>query len=301
MPNRNFSTFIIVIFGVAFVSLSGIFIRMTQAPVFAVAFYRMVASTLMLTPFALMGIRRRISSRAILLTVLSGAVLGVHFAAFIASVKSTSIVHATVLVTLHPVIVVSAEALLRRRRPPVGVVIAVAASLVGAIVLASGSSSGGVPVTLRGNTLAIIGAVTVSIYMLLGRQVRGEVPAGLYNALVYGVAALVLVLPTALLGQLSGPFARRDIFLVIALAFFCTLLGHSVFNWALRYVSASLVSTTILLEPLFAGVIAVFAFSEYPGPVSLLGAVLVFGGVWAVARLEMPAQDTADTKKGAGG
>ncbi len=265
--------------GVVFVSLSAILVRISTAPALTIAFYRMLFSVGMLLPFALRSGFRGIGTRDAWLTVASGVFLGIHFAAWISSIQHTSVAHSTVLVTMHPVLVVTIESVRRRRLPEAKVLLAVAVSLIGAIVLSTGGSSGGVPVTAYGDALAVLGAVAVTGYILLGRHVRARVPAGTYNFVVYAVAALVLLPPALVRNEVFGSWTVQDYGVFLSLAFFCTLLGHSVLNWSLRFVPAAFVSMSILMEPVFASVLAFLVFREQPGVVSLAGAVLVIAGL----------------------
>ena len=222
-------------------------------------------------------------ARTAALLVLSGVFLALHFATWFSAVRLTSVVHATVLVTTHPLMVMIASALFLGERPSARAVIGIVAVLVGSLVLAFGGTSGGNVPTLRGNVLAVLGAAAVTGYFVVGRSVRASVEAHSYNLVVYSTAGVVLAVAAALLGQSLGPFAPREYMLFAALAFFCTMLGHSVFNWALRYVRPALVSATIVLEPVFASLIAVPVLQEVPGPRTALGGALAIAGILLVA------------------
>lgn len=289
----------IVIAGVAFTSVSAILIRLSNAPPLVIAAYRMGISAGLMLPFASRdrrGTRRSVNEvapagrksgpadrgKTLGLTIVSGVFLAAHFATWIGSVQMTSVAHATVLVTLHPVIVAIVGGVVLKEVLDRRAISGVLAALVGAIILGTGSSSGGIAPTVTGDVLAFLGAVAVSGYILIGRFVRSSVPAGQYNFRVYVTAALVLFPAAAIAGQPLGPYPNREFLIFFALAFVCTLLGHSVFNWALKYVRATSVSSSILLEPVFATVMAFFLFGEIPGAISLVGAILVFVGIFLV-------------------
>lgn len=273
-----------VLVGVVFVSLSAILIRYSTAPALVIASYRMVFSFLLLLPFARFRGFAALARRDLILVLISGVFLGAHFAAWISSIQRTSVAHSTVLVTIHPVVVVTYESIRSGEFPRRGTILAVGVSLVGAVILSLGSSSGGVPVTVAGDALALVGALAVAVYILIGKEVRDRVPAGMYNTLVYLVAALVLI-PFAFAGHdLFGPWEPIDYGVFFGLAFFCTLLGHSVLNWALKYLTASFISLAILLEPVFASILALLLFTEVPSLLSLVGALLVITGLAAITR-----------------
>jgi len=189
------------------------------------------------------------------------------------------VLHSTVLVTIHPLIVLFASALVFRQ--PVTRVrgIATAVAFAGAILLASGGSISGRAPTLYGDLLALLGGVAVAGYLMIGGWARRHVPASQYNLTVHAVAAGVLIVLAHLLGRSLWPYPPRELVLFAALAFFCTILGHSLLNWALRSVRASDVSLAILLEPVFASSLAAILFHEIPGPQTVIGAVIILGAM----------------------
>jgi drug/metabolite transporter (DMT)-like permease len=222
--------------------------------------------------------------RTRLLLVLSGLFLALHFAAWITSLSYTSVLHSTVLVTIHPLIVLFASAMVFRQ--PVTLVrgIATVVAFAGAVILATGGSLSGRMPTLRGDLLALLGGVAVAGYLMIGGWARHHVSASRYNLTVHGVAAVALIALAILMNRPLWPYPPREFALFAALAFFCTILGHSLMNWALKTVRASDVSLAILLEPVFASSLAAILFQEIPGPRTLVGAVIVLGAM-AVIRL----------------
>lgn len=217
-----------------------------------------------------------------LMIVLSGVLLAIHFSAWITSLSLTSVMHSTVLVTLHPLLVIGASALLLREQVSRWALYGSAGAILGAVMLSMGGTVSGMVPTMRGNALAFLGAVTVAGYMVLGRWVRRHCSAAAYNVLVYGSAAAVLVPLAILSGQGLGPFEPREYLVFAALAFFCTILGHGLFNWALRYVPATEVSLAVLAEPVFASLLAVLFFREIPGALTVLGAMIILGSLFMV-------------------
>lgn len=222
--------------------------------------------------------------RTLLLVLLAGVLLALHFATWISSLSLTSVTHATVLVTMHPLVVLIINALMLRelsdRRRLLGAVGAVA----GALVLSLGGSAAGREPSLQGNLLAFSGAVAIAGYLVIGGRVRRHMDAWSYSLRVYSVSAVVL-LGIALVARVSLlGHPMRDLVLVLLLAFFCTILGHGLINWGLRYVPAVDVSMLILLEPVFATLMAIAVLGEIPGPLSALGAVVVIASLMLVSR-----------------
>lgn len=209
---------------------------------------------------------------------LSGLFLGVHFASWVASLQYTSVASSTVLVTLHPFVVLAAGAWLFGERVPPVAVIGVVLAISGSALVGWGDFSLG-GTALYGDFLAFVGAVTVAGYILIGRSVRQRVGLLPYAAVVYGVAALALLLMAALTGTPLLGYAPREWGLFLALAALPTIMGHTVMNWALRYLKAAVVSVSILGEPVGASALAFLLFGEAPGSLSLTGGLLILVGI----------------------
>jgi drug/metabolite transporter (DMT)-like permease len=284
-----------VIAGVLFVSTSAILIRLSTAPPLAIAFHRMAVAAVLTAPRFLGRPPQRVltlSGRDLALALLSGLFLALHFASWISSLFLTSVASATVLVNLHPIIVVLLGVALLRERITAGGLFWVLVSVAGSAVLALGGTSAGETAT-AGNLLAVGGAVAVSGYMLIGRLLRQRVDTGLYTLLVYGASAVFLLLWCIAAGVDLGPYPPREYVLFALLAVFPTILGHSVFNWALRYVRASFVATSVLGEPVFATILAVFFFAELPTVWTLVGGAMILVGIYAFTRREAAARAAA--------
>lgn len=250
---------------------------MSDAAPVVIAAWRMALAALMTAPLALRAPRGKPKPhRRELLSILgAGIFLALHFAAWNSSLTLTSVAHATVLVSLHPLVVLLAEILSPSRRVKAGRIIAVFVAVAGTVVLATGGSIAGREPSLTGDLLAVLGALAVSGYMILGARIRRTMGTARYTLRVYAVAAAILMIWAGIGGMRIAPLPLREFVIFAALALVCTLFGHSVFNWAFRYLPAGDVSVSILLEPLFASIMALFLFNEIPGSRTIFGAVVV--------------------------
>lgn len=277
----------IVFAAVAFVSVSSILVRLSVAPSLVIAAWRMIIAAVLLAGVPLVfregrdgAVKMsRPSVRDVLLLIASGILLALHFAAWVTSLSLTSVVHSTVLVTAHPAIVLVASAVIFRQKVDRKRLAATVVALAGAVLLAGGGSVSGRQPTPAGDLLAFAGAVAIAGYFIIGGYLRRSLSAGWYNSTVHAVAAAALVGATVVFGQPLGPYPLREYLIFAALAVFCTILGHSMLNWALKYVSASDVSLAVLLEPVFASILAAILFHEIPGGRTVLGAVVVLGSL----------------------
>jgi len=293
----------VVAAGVVFTALSAIFVRLSVAPALAIAAWRMVFTVGMLLP---LFIRERAGGpvrdysnadgaatepspptprAAVLLSLASGTLLALHFALWITSLSYTSVASSTVLVTTHPIIVAVLGFLVLGERISLRSTMFILAALGGSVFLVWGGLGTGGSAPL-GNLLALLGAVTVSGYILLGRVVRRRLSVNNYTMIVYTTAAALLVAAALLAGVPLAPYAPREFVIFAALALFCTLLGHSLFSWALKYLKPTVISTSILGEPVIASALAVVLFGEIPELSTLVGGGVILASIYLFVRQE---------------
>lgn len=293
----------VVYIGVFFTSFSSIFVRSSDAPAVVAAMYRMWFSVFLLLP-VLAGQRIRAAnikgnppSESLInppakpapadwgLCVVSGFFLAVHFWVWFESLKLTSITSSTVLVNTNPIFVLIFGFLLLKERVSLKGVAFVLIAVAGIATLSFGDFSRGMD-TLAGDLLAIVSAAAVAGYLLIGRKVRRNMDALTYVVLVYFVAAICLTVLTISRGISLFDYEAHDYLMFAGMAFFCTLLGHTLFNWALKYLKTSLIATTVLMEPVFATILGILIFKEIPGWITGVGGFVVLIGIFLFVREE---------------
>lgn len=285
--------------GILAVSMSSIFIRFAQqeASSLVIAAFRLTLATLLILPVALTRYRHEIAWitwRDLFWMALAGVFLALHFAAWITSLEYTTVASSVVLVSLSPVFVAIAAPLFLREaisgRALLGIIIALAGS--GVVGLSDTCTwpplrcalAGGGRLPALGNLLALLGAIMVAGYFLIGRRVRGRFSLPVYIAWVYGSAAGISLLIVAGAG-LSLLGYRPETYLWMALiAIFPQLIGHSSFNWALRYLPTAVVTVTTLGEPIGSTILAYAILGETPGWIKLIGGGLILAGIAIVSR-----------------
>ena len=221
--------------------------------------------------------------RPFVVLVFSGVALGAHFGFWVSSLDYTSVAASVVLVSTAPVFVAVLAYLLFGEKTSAVSGAGILAALAGTAVIAVDGSAGSA--ALLGNALALVGAVTVALYVLIGRSQRtGGVGFLPYSVVVYSAAALSL-LPVALVGgvQLWG-YSGETWFWLWAITLGPQILGHTVFNWALGYVEAAIISGTILAEPVVAALLAWWVLSEKPGLPTATGGAIVLVGLFLLLR-----------------
>ena len=252
-------------------------------PPLTVAAGRLTVAALILTPITLVRSRpelHQLSRRDLGLALISGIFLTIHFATWISSLAYTSIASSTALVATNPIFVALASWLILRERLRVGIWVGVVVTLAGSLLIAlSDSSAGHGSAPLWGDLLALLGAVTVSGYFLIGRQLRSRVSLLPYIWLVYTTAALGLLLVIGLSGQSLLGLPAMGYLLIFGLAVGPQLLGHSAFNWAIKYLSPTLVTIAILGEPISSALLALLIFQQPLQLLQLIGGGTLLAGI----------------------
>ena len=284
---------IAIVVGIVGISMSAIFVRYSTAPSAVLAAWRLIWSVVLMTPLVLASgaIRKelkKVHKKSALMSACSGLFLAAHFILWFEALQRTSVASAATLVCTEVIWVSLGFCLFLKGRIGKKAAVAIGITLFGSVLIALADSGAGEG-HLEGDVLAVLAAIASAVYMLFGRSAQKKLSTTVYTYLVYGSCALVLM--ALCLIQNTGLLASgaNPVVVGFLLALFSTILGHTIFSWALKFYSPSFVSACKLLEPVGAGILAVFLFGEIPAPVALLGAALILFGVRFYAKIEQKA------------
>jgi drug/metabolite transporter (DMT)-like permease len=284
------------------VSSSSVFIRFAQedAPSLVIAALRLTFAALILAPIAITqhGAELRALTRGdLLLGLVSGLFLALHFGTWISSLEFTTVASSVVFVSTGPLwVTLLSPALLNERLRSAALIGLALAFLGGAIVGLSDACSWDRGLQCPdlaqvmqgraawGNFLALVGAWAISGYLLIGRKLRTKVSLIPYIFVVYSMAAIGLVAAMFLAGESPFGHPAAAYLWIFLLAAFPQLIGHSTYNWALRFIPASLVAITTLVEPIGSAVLAYFILRETPTSGVLLGGALILSGIYLASK-----------------
>jgi drug/metabolite transporter (DMT)-like permease len=272
------------------VSSSAILIRFAQkeANSLVIAMYRLTFSALILAVPAVINSRSEIRNLPIKtwgLLVLSGFFLALHFASWISSLAYTSIASSVVIVTSSPLWVALFSTLFLKEKLSRYVKWGMLVAILGALIVGSASvfsmntSSILTNSSLLGQILSLLGALFVAGYLLIGRKLRNSMSLITYTFLVYGIAALFSLIIVISAGLPLGGYRPQVWGLFLFMALFPQLIGHSTYNWALRYLSAVVVSIVALGEPIGATILGLLLLKETPHVMEIMGGVILLLGI----------------------
>jgi drug/metabolite transporter (DMT)-like permease len=293
---------LVLLIAILAVSTSSIFIRFAQAdgtPSIVIAALRLAFASLILTPIALFGHLdeiKRFTRTEVLLGALSGIFLAIHFATWITSLEFTTVASSVVFVSTGPLWVAMFSPVLLHERLSRVAVIGLILSLAGGVVAGLGDAcqwNNGLTCpdlqnilegeAMWGNFLALAGAWAVTGYLIIGRKLRGDRSLIPYIFLVYGMAAIVLLLFMLISDNTPIGYTPKVYGWIFMLAVVPQLIGHSTFNWSLKHLPASLVAITTLGEPVGSAVLAFLILKESPTLMTVLGGVFILSGILLVS------------------
>ena len=305
MTNQGTRFFLPIILFIAILAIStaSIFIRFAQvggAPSSVIAAIRLTIAFLILTPIAWIHHRpelRNLTHADLLLGIIAGFFLAVHFATWISSLEYTSIANSVVLVSTGPLwVAILSPVFLNERLTRMAIVGLVLAFVGGTIIglsdacsIQNGIHCSELSQTLQGramwgNVLALCGALAVSGYLLIGRKVRAKMSLIPYIFLVYGISAFFLLIFMFAARQSPLGYSAQTYGWIFLLAVIPQLIGHSTFNWLLKYLSATMVAVTTLSEPIGSAVLAFIILKEAPSLAVLMGGALILIGIYLTSK-----------------
>ena len=276
--------------GITAISFASIFIRLADAPAITIAAYRVALAALALGPFFALKqatLRKTLDRKTALATVLSGCFLAMHFVFWITSLQMTSVASSVALVSTTPLFVALFSYSLLRQRPEFRLGLGIVFTTVGSFFVAGTDFSLSTR-AMWGDLLAIGGAVMAAGYLMAGQFVQRSLDLTSYIFGAYGTAALVLLPCCYFSGTPLTGFSDETYLMLVLLALVPQLIGHTTFNWTLKFLQPSAVSILILGEPIGASILAFLFFREGVGRLKGVGLFIVGVGIVLGSRAFSP-------------
>ncbi|MRG87224.1 DMT family transporter [Salinibacillus xinjiangensis] len=282
MGNKLFAPYLALTIGVISVSTAAILVKLAHdAPASIIANYRLLLAVLIMSPYILLKRRhefRYIQKKDWRLSIFSGVFLAFHFIFWFESLNYTSVASSVVLVTLQPIFAFIGTYFFFKERFTYGAIISMVIAIIGSIIISWGDFkiSG---LAFFGDMLALLGAIMVTGYFLLGQNVRKRISLATYTFVVYGVSSITLILYNIVNQEAFIGYPLDHWLIFLALAIVPTFLGHTLFNWALKWISTSTITMGMLFEPVGASILAYFILGEVITWFQILGGFIVIFGL----------------------
>ncbi|MBN8193491.1 DMT family transporter [Bacillus sp. NTK074B] len=281
MTETKINPYLILAIGVISVSTSAILVKVSSAPAGVLAFYRLFFTVLLMSPvFFLKYVKelKLITLKDWMFSILAGVFLAFHFILWFESLQYTSVASSTVLVTLQPLFAFIGAYLFFQEKLTGKALLSAVLAVVGSFIISWGDFriSGS---ALWGDILALAACALVTGYLLFGQAIRKRLSLITYTYLVYVISSIVLFIYALARSESLGPYPKEDWIYFLLLAIIPTLLGHSLFNWSLKWLSTSTISMAILFEPIGASILAYWLLGEKVLVTQVIGGIVIIIGV----------------------
>ncbi|KPL59069.1 DMT family transporter [Rossellomorea vietnamensis] len=281
MSDAKVNPYLILAIGVISVSTSAILVKVSSAPSGILAFYRLFFTVLLMSPvFFLKYVKelKLITVRDWMFSILAGVFLAFHFILWFESLHYTSVASSTVLVTLQPLFAFIGAYLFFQEKLTAKALLSAVLAVAGSFIISWGDFriSGS---ALWGDILALIACALITGYLLFGQAIRKRLSLMTYTYLVYAISSIVLLFYVLVRSESLGPYPKEDWVYFLLLAIIPTLLGHSLFNWSLKWLSTSTISMAILFEPIGASLLAYWLLAEKVQMTQVIGGMVIMTGV----------------------
>jgi|SRR5699024_2072375 len=278
-----FNPYIIITIASIAISTTAVFVKLAgEAPAGIIAFYRLLFAVLIMLPIVLIGYRhelRMISKKDWGLSVISGVFLALHFILWFESLSYTSVASSTVLVTMQSVFAFLGTYILFQERFSYAAIISMIITVFGGIIITWGDFQLS-EMALFGDILALLGALAITVYFLVGQRTRKRVSLMTYTFIVYSIGAITLFLYNSVVQHSFTGYSADYWWVFLALAIIPTFLGRTLLNWAQRWLASSTISLATLFEPVGATILAYYFLRESVTWSQFLGGAIVLFGLY---------------------
>lgn len=275
------SSYIAIGIGLISVSTAAIFVKLSTAPSSVIATYRILFAAIILSIPTLIFSRnelRKINRIDILCSFLSGTFLALHFLTWFESLKYTSVASSVVIIALQPIFAMAGVFIFFKEKVTRVQIFGGLLAISGCLIIGWGDFKVGNQ-ALLGDLLALLGTILVTGYWLFGQRVRKSLSIFPYVLLVYFSGSLVLIVYNLIMKIDLIHYNLDNWKIFLGLAIIPTIFGHTLLNWAIKFVNATTISIGILVEPIIASFLAYIILDETLKVTQVLGAVLILFGI----------------------
>lgn len=279
--SRRLLPFVALVIGVIAVSTSAIFVKLATAPAPVIAFYRLFFSTVLIAPFFFLkhiSELKNLSKKEWVYSTIAGVFLAFHFILWFESLHYTSVASSVVLVTLQPLFAFIGTYFFFKEKVSIVAICSGLIAITGSVIISWGDFkiSG---IALFGDLLALAACAMITAYLLFGQEIRKRHSLTLYTFIVYGISSVTLLGYCLVLRYPLAPYPQADWIYFLLLAVIPTLLGHSLFNWSLKWVSTNTISIMILFEPVGSIILAYYFLGEKMIVPQIIGGIIIMLGI----------------------
>lgn len=281
--NLEKSIYFILAGGIFVISFAGLFVAMADAPAIIIAFYRMFFTVVFLTPVFILRKDCRLELFLDRRPGIIGFFLAVHFVLWVSAFKFTAVANAVIFIALQPIFTLLLEKFLASDDLRPGIYKGLALAIIGSLVVGAGDINN-LFASIKGDSLAVLAAFFAGLYLFSGRSLRRKLDYFPYIFIVYTYATVFLLIAVMFSRESFVGYDTTNWLLFVGLALGPTVIGHSVLNLAVRYVPTTLVSISIIGEPVLTSLLAWFLLGDKIPVLTILGGIFIISGMLLAMR-----------------
>jgi drug/metabolite transporter (DMT)-like permease len=284
----NKSYFLLLI-SVISISFSAIIILSINSNPLTIAFYRMLFTTIIISIFLISNENSikellGLDIKKIFYMILIGIILAAHFSFWITSLKLTSIASSVILVSIHPIVIGPISFYFLKEKLSKFNILGIILAFIGIIILVYGNYGLNTITidTIEGNLYALLGGIAAGFYIIGGKKIRRNTSLLVYTFIVYGFSTITLFFICLIFSTKIIILNSNDFILILLLAIISGILGHTLYNYVLKYFKTSIVSVALLGEPLGSTLLAYAIpwINQIPSNYTILGGIIILIGIY---------------------
>jgi drug/metabolite transporter (DMT)-like permease len=298
LPRHPFLPYLALGSGIICLSFSAFFLRWSQAPGPVTALYRMIFASLILTPFALPRLLRgrvTVERKWLVFPLIGGIFSSFDFAFWSLAVGMTTVANATLLGNASPLWVALFALLVFREKLGKLFWAGLGLILIGAVVM-MGNDFLFHPTVGLGDILALTSSIFYAGVFLSAQRGRENLDPLTYTWAAVCSTAVCLLVIVLLLGYPLTGFPPQTWLIFLASAIFSQILGFLSTSYALGHLPASIVSPTMIGQPVLTAILAIPFLGEVPASWQLAGGILILAGIFLIHRAHNRQQRMATTE-----
>ena len=290
MQNK-FIPYIALAVGISALSLSAMFVRWAEAPGPITGFYRLLISTILFTPLFIRQQKQLepINKKYLIFPLFAGIFTAFDFAFWNSSLKYTTAANATLLGNTSPLwVALFAFFILReklRRSFWLGLIIALAGA-----ALVMGSDFLLHPTLGLGDLMASAAAIFYASYQLTTQRGRKYIDPFRYIWLIGVSATISMFIMNLSLGNSFTGYSTQTWIIFFVTAIVSQMIGYLAISYALGHLPASVVSPTLIGQPILTAILAIPMLGEIPNPIQWIGGAIALAGIYMVNQSHLQTQ-----------
>lgn len=284
-PDRTLFRFVILACGILAGGTAVVLIKASDENPLLVASYRLLGAAVLLTPFFIRDLGRLDKGEygwtQIRWTLLPAVALAVHFMTWVVGARMTQTSNAALIANLTSAVLPFFVWFLFRERITRQELAGTLLALAGLVWMTSSTLTVS-KTDFQGDLICFVSMLCYAFYMALGRKNGGRIGLWLYTVPLYYIAGLIALGCAMFMVNPIKAYTLKNTLLMIGLAVFPTILGHTIMNYSLKHFRGQMVSVAYLGQFLVGTLLGFFFLGDVPRPSFFVAAMVIVGGILLV-------------------